>query len=462
MRRVTMEHDIREHRPDIWIVAIIAMITIAATSSSCFFGTATNLCENSERRCSPGQVCAAHQDVCVDIGGCGDGIVSSDKREVCDDGNILNEDGCSADCTSDESCGNNVIDTKETCDDGNRTPGDGCSAACVEETCGDSIYNLANNEECDTGGDTQACNGNGLCTIPECGDGYVNTNFTPFRSTAPEQCDVLEPDPSDPATMMGADTQECNGNNKGFDGPGSCRFPSCGDGYFNPRFTPAGTEATREQCDTGGNSQTCNGNDNDNAINQGLGDCAVPRCGDGYFNPKFTPPGTKASPEQCDTQGDSQTCNGSRNENAINEGLADCAVPKCGDGYVNLNFTPAGASDQEQCDNLGGANTAAGAGTQACNGNNNGADGPGSCRFASCGDGYTNPLFIPPGTNGEQCDDGDANGNVADACRVNCQNPFCGDSIVDTGHLEQCDPPDSNNAMCGGQVVCDKFCHRCI
>jgi cysteine-rich repeat protein len=39
---------------------------------------------------------------------CGDGIVSD--NEVCDDGNTIAGDGCSASCASDESCGNSVVD----------------------------------------------------------------------------------------------------------------------------------------------------------------------------------------------------------------------------------------------------------------------------------------------------------------------------------------------------------------
>jgi cysteine-rich repeat protein len=46
-------------------------------------------------------------------------------------------DGCSADCRSDETCGNGVIDTVtgEACDDGNVAAGDGCDAACQLEAC---------------------------------------------------------------------------------------------------------------------------------------------------------------------------------------------------------------------------------------------------------------------------------------------------------------------------------------
>lgn len=48
-------------------------------------------------------------------------------------------DGCSADCRSDERCGNGVIDAGEDCDDGDTDDGDGCDSSCVFESC--SFFN---------------------------------------------------------------------------------------------------------------------------------------------------------------------------------------------------------------------------------------------------------------------------------------------------------------------------------
>src|SRR5260221_493315 len=103
--------------------------------------------------CPAGQLCAAHQDVCIkDL--CGDGKV--DPGEVCDDGNIVDGDGCSANCHSNETCGNGVVDTTvgEICD----PPGAACSADCRSGLgCGNGIRDPG--EECDTGGatDTTTC-----------------------------------------------------------------------------------------------------------------------------------------------------------------------------------------------------------------------------------------------------------------------------------------------------------------
>ena len=83
---------------------------------------------------------------------CGDSIVHAD--EACDDGNDVGGDGCSADCFSDESCGNSTVDSivGEMCDDGNTTGGDGCSADCLStEICGNGHTDTLLGEVCDDG-----------------------------------------------------------------------------------------------------------------------------------------------------------------------------------------------------------------------------------------------------------------------------------------------------------------------
>lgn len=74
--------------------------------------------------------------VCADgaclTAGCGNGFVEA--SEMCDDGNIHLDDGCSADCLSDETCGNEVLDFHEQCEDGGFLSGDGCSSTCRMET----------------------------------------------------------------------------------------------------------------------------------------------------------------------------------------------------------------------------------------------------------------------------------------------------------------------------------------
>jgi cysteine-rich repeat protein len=56
---------------------------------------------------------------------CGDGAI--DSGEQCDDGNLIDGDGCSSTCHPDAgTCGNSVVDAGEACDDGNDLDNDGC------------------------------------------------------------------------------------------------------------------------------------------------------------------------------------------------------------------------------------------------------------------------------------------------------------------------------------------------
>lgn len=97
--------------------------------------------------CPPDYTCEQNQ--CL---GCGNLLLQPELGERCDDGNRIGEDGCSSDCTSDETCGNSITDMDlEACDDGNLTSGDGCSEYCTNETCGNSVVDEALGEMCDDG-----------------------------------------------------------------------------------------------------------------------------------------------------------------------------------------------------------------------------------------------------------------------------------------------------------------------
>ena len=75
--------------------------------------------------------------------GCGNGFLDpADTRagsiapaEQCDDHNNESGDGCAADCSSNETCGNLAVDLVdgEQCDDGDHVSGDGCSSLCLPE-----------------------------------------------------------------------------------------------------------------------------------------------------------------------------------------------------------------------------------------------------------------------------------------------------------------------------------------
>ena len=75
---------------------------------------------------------SCYDGVCLQDG-CGNGIL--DPGELCDDGNTISGDGCSADCLSREICGDGFVDRDrgEQCDDGNLRGHDGCTSVCTTE-----------------------------------------------------------------------------------------------------------------------------------------------------------------------------------------------------------------------------------------------------------------------------------------------------------------------------------------
>jgi plastocyanin len=130
-------------------------------------------------------------------------------------------------------------------------------------------------------------------------------------------------------------------------------------------------------------------------------DC--PECGNGGVN----------GDEECDTQGETATCDD------------DCTNVACGDGNVN-------EAAAEACDD--------GDESETCNED---------CTVSSCGDGVVNA------TAGETCDQAELNSDTeVDACRTNCLLAACGDGVVDDG--ETCDDSDAQdcgacNADCTGE-----------
>lgn len=442
----------------VWMLnaAFMAAMLLAVSSGSCAFDIQPNLCEQFDIRCQDGQECAAHQAICIEIDGCGNGIVDVD--EVCDDGNVIDGamdatgafvvDSCNHDCTSTQVCGNGIVDAGEACDDGvrNGSPVATCDVECqfVERTCGNDIVNQDLGEQCDPGpADSASCNsymaGPAACRVSQCGDSYTN-------AAAGEVCDSGG---TDSAQCIGAtcrlsvcgdnyinsaagevcesqnDSAGCNGKNATASNgtPVGCHLPRCGDGYTNLQFSPPGGNV--EQCDNlgGGDTSSCNGN---NSGMNGIGSCRVPSCGDGYVNPQFLPPGNTTG-EQCDTLGgsDSSTCNGN---GAVS---LKCHSVVCGDGYKN---TTAG----ETCEPPGGADTS------TCNGSGAGAV---SCHAAACGDNYKNMMA------GETCDNGvsdtDTCNGVA-AGTLKCKVATCGDGYRNSAHQEVCDNGPTDTSLCNG------------
>jgi uncharacterized delta-60 repeat protein len=102
---------------------------------------------------------------------CGDAMLDTDEQ--CDDGNLVDGDGCDANCTP-TACGNGVVTVGEQCDDGNTTSGDCCAVGCQLE---------ADGAPCD---DANLCTATATCTAgictpgpsTSCDDGDACTNDT--------------------------------------------------------------------------------------------------------------------------------------------------------------------------------------------------------------------------------------------------------------------------------------------
>lgn len=104
------------------------------------------------------------QDAHVSFPTClqGGNVMPGFGMETCDDGNMVDGDGCNSKCILE--CGNKVLDGQETCDDGNVKDGDGCSSSCSLEhgfvecspggcttSCGDGVI-VSRPDSCDSAG----------------------------------------------------------------------------------------------------------------------------------------------------------------------------------------------------------------------------------------------------------------------------------------------------------------------
>ena len=335
-------------------VLVAALLTLSL--SACLKIESVNC--SDELSCIEGMTCAAAEDVCISATSraCGNG--EPEDGEACDDGNLKNGDGCSANCTSDESCGNGTIDISvgEACDDGNRESGDRCSGDCLSrESCGNGLLDLG--EECDDGNVSNNDDCLNSCMRARCGDGVANT-----QGTVKEQCD-----------------ESGNSANCDLD----CTPRECGDGTVN---TTAGEQCEPKQP----NNVLCTKT------------CLISRCGDNRID--------SAEGEVCDDGNDVT-------ETECPYGSASCMVcrqdcqallpvtkgPYCGDGVVNGSETcdDGNTVTEEKCPY----------GIPSCKLCRNDCKKELSLTGDYCGNGITDP--------GEACDDGNA--DACGTCSANCK-----------------------------------------
>ncbi len=197
---------------------------------------------------------------------CGNGEAAFEEQ--CDDGNLVDGDGCSSacevepgflcpqvntQCLSLVNCGNGRLEGDETCDDGNVLAGDGCSEGCALEPgwtcpgqprpclatrCGDG--ERAGSELCDDGNTVDADGCSAQCKVE---DGYVcgqagspcmATNCGDGVTEGGEQCDDSNAEVGDGCTPFCLREPQCSN--------GAC-LALCGDGV----------RADAELCDDGNN-----------------------------------------------------------------------------------------------------------------------------------------------------------------------------------------------------------------
>ncbi|QRN98391.1 DUF4215 domain-containing protein [Archangium violaceum] len=356
------------HLARIAVVPTLLVVLLALSLPSCLEPTSVECA--SGRVCPAGQRCSANGDSCLKTD-CGDGIVQA--TEACDDGNAINGDGCSSDCRSNESCGNNIVDvvstasgTKtEACDDGNTRDGDGCSADCLSnEFCGNGLVDTKVGETCDDGNKESNDGCSGDCLSNElCGNNYTD------RSKG-EVCDDGNNDSNDGCRGDCKSDERCgnsivdvsvgevcdDGNNEAGDGcSANCKSnEKCGNGTVDISVGEICDDSNQQDGDA------CSAN------------CKGPgvACGNGKLDPT----------EQCDDG------NGISTDDCSN----DCKVTFCGDGNVDST-----SLRQEKCDPKNDPN---------CNLN---------CTISACGDGIVNTRA------GEVCDDG--NNLPCGTCNSSCK-----------------------------------------
>jgi cysteine-rich repeat protein len=113
--------------------------------------------------------CGDQAAIKLRLAGCGDHVVDAD--EACDDGNQVDTDACTSDCTL-AVCGDAIVFAgQEECDDGNQVDGDDCTNACTDAVCGDAI--VGQGEACDDGNNSNLDLCTNDCVAAQCGDGFV-------------------------------------------------------------------------------------------------------------------------------------------------------------------------------------------------------------------------------------------------------------------------------------------------
>ena len=382
-----------------------------ATDGSCDDGVActTDVCDVKTGQCAHALIPNCANAVC------GNNVLEG--NEQCDDGNVINGDGCDNNCTP-PSCGNGIVTAGEQCDDGNLINGDGCSAVCQIQCVTGAACTDGN--PCTTGdvcvdgacrGTPLVCNDNNPCTNDNCSMGVCVYN--PTIGVCDDGNPCTTEDTCSGGACIGGSPLVCNDNNP-------CTNDSC-DGKSGacahtviPNCSFCGNNILEgdEQCDDGnlingdGCSAVCSVQPGFTCV--GTPSVCTTVCGDGI----------PAGGEKCDDgnlingDGCSAVCQADRGFTCV--GTPSVCTTVCGDGI------PAGA---ETCDDGNLINSdGCSAVCQADRGFT--CVGTPSVCTTVCGDG------IPAGA--ETCDDGnliDGDG-CSDVCKISIYYTCAGSPSV--------------------------------
>ncbi len=361
---------------------------------------------------------------CFDKHYCGDSNL--DHNEECDDGNIVDGDGCSSTCTTEVPepyCGDGNLDQGEECDDGNNEDGDGCSSTCtIEEFCESYLkidisyfanYNPPEATE----------------NLADMSDYvYVGSNTDPFGQTT-----VIIPLTTNNRTVAIVDPSGISTQDdipglhvkRGEDTNGL--FVEISTYGFNYSKTRESIKAAIEFIDAL-TSQIQNGP------------------GGGYESP---------SSDQCGiTEGDPKNDQPGNDEYEITVGENTgtlCSITNVHRDRIRIYYQPA-----EEC-GIECGNSILDQGEECDDGNNEDGDGCSStCTIEVpepyCGDGNLDQ--------GEECDDGNiVNGDgCSSTCTTEVPEPYCSDNNLDPG--EQCDDGnivdgDGCSSTCTIEEICE-------
>jgi cysteine-rich repeat protein len=355
---------------------------------------------------------------------CGDRIIQESLNEECDDGNTEDDDGCSSNCETENSCGNGQIDGFETCDDGNNEGGDGCSAVCTSESpfidgyCGDGILQEELGEECEY---------SGKCVV-------FNEDSGSYEPVG-DSCDIHDPNSCDESLPT-----VCSASGGACESDADCGSETCVQTRY---WSISGILCTAYSLLSSGSYGDCLSGSP--CVADFCGECnehcKVPACGNEVTDCNEECDGGERCTDECKWKycGDGITqeeldeeCDDAELNSDVSSGACrtSCLNARCGDSVIDSN---------EQCDD----------------GNDFGGDGcSSSCGLEYCGDG------IVQWESGEQCDMG------GDGCGQNCQPDFylCGNGVIDpeggdtefaTDDDEECDFADTSAGICPDGNSCD-------